>query len=232
MRRILYVFDWDGTLIDSVGRIVGCLRRAAEDLGLHGHDDSTFGDVIGLGLPQAIERLYPGLDLERAESFRARYAAHFLSADAEPSGFFPGALEVLEELRRRGHLLAVATGKSRRGLDRVLAQKGMDGYFDATRCADETASKPHPRMLREIFEELGARPRDSVMVGDTEYDMEMARRAGARGVGVSYGVHAPTRLAAHAPELIVDSLAELLHYRPGESPPEHPDADLFEEIRQ
>lgn len=206
----LYVFDWDGTLIDSASRIVDCLRRAAEALTLELRSDADYRDVIGLGLPQAIARLYPGLDPAGAEAYRDRYAAFFVEADAEPSGFFPGALETLETLRARGHRLAVATGKSRRGLDRVLARHGLEGYFDATRCADETASKPDPRMLFEIFEELGVPAARSVVVGDTEYDLEMARLAGAPSIGVSYGVHASGRLLRHGPLRIVDSLAQLL----------------------
>ena len=125
------------------------------------------------------------------------------------------AQEVLEELRERGHYLAVATGKSRRGLDRVLAAMGMESFFHATRCADETASKPDPRMVLEIIEELGAAVDQAVMVGDTEYDMEMARRAGALGIGVSYGVHSQERLARPHPSLIVGCLSELLVWVPG-----------------
>ncbi len=206
----LYVFDWDGTLIDSVPRIVSCLRRAAEDLSLTTLSDEEYGDVIGLGLPQAIVRLYPALDPDRAEAYRHHYAEAFVSADGEPSAFFPGALETLEALRSRGHRLAVATGKSRRGLDRVLARHGLSGFFDATRCADETASKPDPLMLQQIVTELGVPASRAVMVGDTEYDLDMAARAGVRSIGVSYGVHPPERLARHAPLRIIDSLRQLL----------------------
>lgn len=210
----LYIFDWDGTLSDSVGRIVTCLRRAAQDLDLEDLGDGAFSDVIGLGLPQAIARLYPGLDGNEAERFRAGYAAHFIAEDIAPSSLFPKALDVLEELRARGNQIAVATGKSRRGLDRVLAAMGMERFFHATRCADEAASKPDPRMVLEIIEELGAVVEHTVVVGDSEYDMEMARRAGALGIGVSYGVHSPERLARHRPSLIVGCLSELLVWVP------------------
>lgn len=211
----LFIFDWDGTLSDSVGRIVICLRRAALGLGLEDLGDEAFSDVIGLGLPQAIEQLYPDLDTDGVERFRVGYATHYIAEDVVPSSLFPKAQEVLEELRARGHYLAVATGKSRRGLERVLAATGMERIFHATRCADETASKPDPRMILEIIEELGAAADQSIMVGDTEYDMEMARRAGALRIGVSYGVHSPQRLARHRPSLIVGCLSELLVWAPG-----------------
>ena len=211
----LFIFDWDGTLSDSVGRIVTCLRRAALDLGLEDLGDEAFSDVIGLGLPQAIEQLYPGLDADGVERFRVGYATHYIAEDVAPSSLFPKAQEVLDELRERGHYLAVATGKSRRGLDRVLAAMGMESFFHATRCADETASKPDPRMVLEIIEELGAAADQAVIVGDSEYDMEMARRAGVPGIGVSHGVHSPERLARHRPTLIVGCLSELLVWVPG-----------------
>lgn len=206
----LFIFDWDGTLIDSVARIVGCLGSAAREVGLGVRSESAYGEVIGLGLPEAIRRLYPEVSEALAGIYRDRYAAHFIAADTEPSGFFPGALEALHVLRSRGHLLAVATGKSRRGLDRVLGRHGLEGFFDATRCADETASKPDPLMLSEIFAELDTDPSDSLVIGDTEFDMEMAARAGARRIGVSYGVHSPDRLARHGTEKIIGGIAELL----------------------
>ena len=211
MRR-LFVFDWDGTLMDSVGRIVCCLRRAAEEQGLADLGDAAFADVIGLGLPQAIAQLYPQLNPRQIEQFRDDYAARFVAADARPSQLFPGALQLLEALRARGHWVAVATGKSRRGLDRVLGELGLDDCFHATRCADETASKPDPRMLREIVAQLDVEPERAVMIGDTEYDLEMAARARIRSVGVSYGVHSRERLARHAPARIVDSLPEILDW--------------------
>lgn len=206
----LYIFDWDGTLLDSVPRIVASLRHAAERLSLPVLSDSAYADVIGLGLPQAITRLYPALDPGVAEAYREQYAQAFVAADGEPSSFFPGALETLLALRARGHRLAIATGKSRRGLDRVLRHHGLADFFDATRCADETASKPDPLMLHQIFAELDVPAARAVMVGDTEYDLEMAARAGAGSVGVSYGVHSRERLARHAPRRIIDSLPELL----------------------
>lgn len=210
----LYVFDWDGTLMDSVRRIVACLRLAAREQGLADLGDQRFGDVIGLGLPQAIERLYPGLDPPLVERFRAAYARNFVEESDVPSTLFPGARTVIAELRARGHRVAIATGKSRRGLDRVLAELDLLHAFDATRCADETASKPDPLMLEEILAELGVARTATVMIGDTEYDLEMAARAGVRGMGISHGVHARERLLRHGPEVIVDSLPEILSWEP------------------
>ena len=217
MKR-LYIFDWDGTLMDSVNRIVSCLRQAALEQGLDDLEDRHFGDVIGLGLPQALARLYPGLDAPRVERFRTTYAERFLAADGEPAVLFPGARVLLDELRGRGHQVAVATGKSRRGLNRILDELDLVQCFDATRCADETASKPDPRMLEEIVAELDVDRDRAVMIGDTEYDLEMAARAGIRSVGISHGVHSRERLLRHAPESIVDSLLEILAWEPSVRP--------------
>jgi len=204
------IFDWDGTLVDSQERIVTCLRESARDIGLPVLGDEVYADIIGLGLYEAIERLYPGMTEPTISAYRDGYARQFVQFEREPSGFFDGALDVLTELRNRGHLLAVATGKSRRGLDRTLRSLGLETFFDATRCADETASKPNPQMLYEIVEQLSCNADQAVMIGDTEYDLEMATRAGTHSIGVSHGVHHPERLQRHAPRHIVDSLHELL----------------------
>lgn len=217
MRR-LYIFDWDGTLMDSVGRIVSCLRLAAHDLGLGDRDDAVFADVIGLGLPQAIERLYPGLDAVRVERYRTAYVARFLANDAQGMALFPDARKLFDELHARGHLLAVATGKSRRGLDRILRELGLQDCFHATRCADETASKPDPLMLEEIVRELRFDRERAVMIGDTEYDLDMASRARISSLGITHGVHSRERLLRHHPVAIVDSLAEVLDWEPAAPP--------------
>lgn len=229
VRKRVYIFDWDGTLIDSVGRIVECLREAALQLDLEVLADAQYRDVIGLGLPEAIRRLYPELDAAAEVAYREAYATRFIAAEVQPSTFFPGALEMLNELRQQGHRIAVATGKSRRGLDRVLRAVGLEGFFDTTRCADETASKPDPRMLEEILDEFGARANDALMIGDTSYDMEMAQRAGITAVGVSFGVHSPARLAHHRPMRIIDSLPELRTLWPG-SASENRQAQVIEEF--
>jgi len=205
----LIVFDWDGTLMDSEAKIVGSLRAAGGDLGLQALTDNTLRNVIGLGLKEAIETLYPfaGIDIHRA--FADRYRHHFLAAGAESSPFFTGALELVQDLYGRGFLLGIATGKSRRGLDRALTKYDCGRFFHATRCADETFSKPHPQMLLDIMDRLGVNPQETLMIGDTEYDLLMAHSAGVGAVGVSYGVHERERLLRHRPMVCVDHLHEL-----------------------
>lgn len=212
MNKKVFIFDWDGTLIDSQVKIVGCMRRAASDMALEALGDDTIKGIIGLGLPEAIRALYPSLDDRQVEHYRHLYSDYFVEADRQPCSFFPGALEVLDDLKRSDCFLAVATGKSRRGLDRALEQRKMGGFFDATRCADETASKPDPRMLVEILDELSLQPSDAVMIGDTEFDMAMARNAAIDGVAVTYGVHSVERLNLHNPVAYIDDLTNLLRY--------------------
>ncbi|MEZ5540755.1 MAG: HAD-IA family hydrolase [Pseudomonadota bacterium] len=201
------VFDWDGTLMDSEAQIVSCLHGAIADLGLPPMRDDTVKDVIGLGLREAVEALLPGRDEAFRQSFVEAYRRYWFAS--EGSSLFAGAREMLELLRAQGFLLGIATGKARRGLIQVLEQTGLTNHFDATRCADETASKPHPRMLLELMEEVGVAARATLMVGDTEYDMEMATNAGAGKVAVRSGVHSETRLCRHAPLTCLDGVAEL-----------------------
>jgi phosphoglycolate phosphatase len=205
----LFVFDWDGTLMDSERQIVDCMQLAAADLGLVVPSDEDVRAIIGLGLPEALERLFPLYDQPLRECIRETYARHFVAEAGRRSELFPGARELLEELRAQGHLLAVATGKSRRGLDRVLEQTSLMELFDATRCADETASKPDPLMLREILESLSVLPREAIMIGDTTFDLEMAARLGMPSVGIAHGVHAVTELEKHCPIAIVPDMAGL-----------------------
>ena len=206
----MIVFDWDGTLCDSAAQIVAAVQSAARHMGLPVPTDEAAADIIGLGLVQAMARLYPDVPAARRAALVSAYSTHYVAGEVDTPALFPGALETLHALRDRGRELAVATGKSRRGLDRILGKLGMTGFFHATRCADETRSKPHPQMLREIIAERGADPGDVVMVGDTEYDLEMASNAGVASIGVSYGVHSVERLAAHRPVAIIDRLPELL----------------------
>ncbi len=205
----LLIFDWDGTLMDSEAKIVGSLRASGNDLGLEPLANRALRNVIGLGLKEAVEMLYPDAGLDTQRAFTDRYRHHFLAAGGAESVFFAGALELVQGLHREGFLLGVATGKSRRGLDRALAEHGCAGLFHATRCADETFSKPHPQMLLEIMEELGTMPGETLMIGDTEYDLLMARSAGVAAVGVSYGVHERDRLMQHRPLACVDNIVEL-----------------------
>ncbi|MDX1804551.1 MAG: HAD-IA family hydrolase [Alcanivorax sp.] len=210
MNYQLVIFDWDGTVMDSTGRIVHCMQQAAVDLTLPSlHADAVRG-IIGLGLPEAIASLYPQLDADGIEQMRARYAAHFIAAEQTPSALYPGALEVLTQLRQAGLKLAVATGKSRKGLQRVWGNTGLDRYFDASRCADESRSKPHPAMVLELLSQFRVAPEQALVVGDTSFDLEMARAAGVDRVAVSYGAHPLERLVPCEPRAIIDELMQLL----------------------
>ncbi|MBF57444.1 HAD-IA family hydrolase [Vreelandella neptunia] len=210
MQYELIIFDWDGTLMDSVPRIVSCMQAAALEAEWGALTAAEVEDIIGLGLPEAIAQLCPGILPAQAERLRERYAHYFVQADATPMAFFGGVEAHIARLR--GHeqqRLAVATGKSRRGLERIFAETGSGAWFHASRTADETRSKPHPQMLSELLVELAVPVERAVMVGDTEYDLEMARAVGMDRVGVSYGVHTPERLAMSEPKWIAHSVDEL-----------------------
>jgi phosphoglycolate phosphatase len=206
----LLVFDWDGTLMDSAARIVACMQAAARDRGRVVPSDSAVRNIIGLGLDEAVHALFPDArDRGEVRTLAERYRHHFLGADTTPSELFPGAARGLRRLEQKGYLLAVATGKGRRGLDSALQATGLAALFHATRCADETFSKPHPAMLLELMSELGAAPHETLMIGDTEYDLAMAANAGTPALAVSYGAHEPERLLRHGPLGCVDSVAEI-----------------------
>ncbi|MGK2915556.1 MAG: HAD family hydrolase, partial [Porticoccaceae bacterium] len=149
----MLIFDWDGTLCDSLQRIATCLQLAARDVSLPVPSLSAAKDIVGLGMHEALEQLFPGIGRDAVRALRESYAGHFVREDAVPSPFFPGVKEGLERLREQDFLMAVATGKSRKGLDRTLQSLGLMGFFDATRCADETASKPDPAMLVSLLDE-------------------------------------------------------------------------------
>lgn len=214
-RYRLVVFDWDGTLLDSQARIVECLHAAGTEAGLAALPAECLSNVIGLGMREAITALYPDATADDHARFIERYRHHYLSASRTATPLFAGARELLEGLRRRGALLAIATGKGRRGLDRVLAEHGLNDLFHATRCADESLSKPHPQMLLDILERLGVEPHEALMVGDTEYDIVMARNATVAALGVGYGVHGRLRLVQCGALACVDSVAELTRWLDG-----------------
>jgi phosphoglycolate phosphatase len=209
---MLLIFDWDGTLSDSTSKIVACLQKAAETAGFPVLEGDVICNIIGLGLPEAMERLYPRLNGDEKELVRLHYVEHFLAADQTPSPFFDGVEEGLVRLRAAGFKMAVATGKSRRGLDRVLDRLDMRSYFDASRCADETLSKPHPLMLEELLLEMDVSADKAVMVGDTEYDMEMAKNANVHRVAVSYGAHHVDRLKPYQPLLCTDHFPDFVEW--------------------
>lgn len=209
---MLYVFDWDGTLMDSTDKIVTCVSSAIKELGLPYRDKQVIKEVIGLALPEAVRQLYADIDDVQFEALREGSARHFVKADEVPCSLYPDVEKVLAALREQGHSLAIATGKGRQGLTRVLEGLGWQDYFDASRCADETRSKPHPLMLHEILDELSFAPSDAVMVGDTEFDLAMASNANMSCVGVSYGAHPVARLENHSPALLIDRFVDLLEY--------------------
>jgi len=206
----LLIFDWDGTLVDSIGRIVDSMRLAAAACELPRRDDASIKGIIGLGLPEAIRELYPELvEPGRAELFRRLYSEHYLALEVEPSSLFAGVADALAAFRAEGYQLAVATGKSRHGLQRVLVGYGWLDYFDITRCADETASKPDPLMLHEILAHCQVSPEQALMIGDSSFDLQMARRAGVDSVAVGYGAQPLDVLRKHGPRLAIDDFAEL-----------------------
>lgn len=206
---MLLIFDWDGTLSDSTDRIVGCVERAGASLGLPVLPREAILDIIGLSLPVAVARLYPQLSERDLGRLAAQFSAQFVAVNEAPSDLYPGVASALRDFKARGYRLAVATGKSRRGLDRVLQQLGWQDFFDASRCADETASKPEPLMLRQLLDQFGVHEQAALMVGDTEYDMAMARALGMPRAAVSYGAHHIDRLRPYEPVLCMDRFAEL-----------------------
>lgn len=205
----LLVFDWDGTLMDSVEHIASSLAAAAADTGMEDLGPSRYRDIIGLGLKEAMQALYPHADEAAADALCARYRYHYVEASQVQSDLFAGALEMLNELRDKGLKLAVATGKARAGLERVFTDTGYGELFHASRCSDESGSKPQPHMLNELMQELRVEPGNTLMIGDTEYDMAMARNAGTHGLAVSYGVHDCARLQQHGPLACLPSMQEL-----------------------
>ncbi len=212
MKYRLLIFDWDGTLIDSQARIVSSFQGATRELGLRIPSDESVRNIIGLGLPEAILKVMPECDATARELIRQGYSKHYLEVDQTPAALFDGAFDGLGLLKKDGFRLAVATGKSRRGLDRVLAETGLLSHFELTKCADETASKPDPLMLFEILEETGLSLDEVLMIGDTSYDLEMARLAGIDRVAMSYGVHEVDDLHVFEPLQVFDHFNELVDW--------------------
>jgi phosphoglycolate phosphatase len=204
----LIAFDWDGTLFDSTALIASCIQAACGDVGapVPTRRDASF--VIGLGLSDALRHAAPSLPRERHRELADRYRHHYFAKQHEIL-MFDGALAMLEQLKARQHRLAVATGKSRRGLDEALRSVQLAGMFQATRTADETASKPDPRMLIELMEELDVSAERTLMIGDTTHDLQLAVNAGAASLAVSYGAHEHAEFDAYAPLYVAHSVAEL-----------------------
>jgi phosphoglycolate phosphatase len=203
----LLVFDWDGTIIDSASSIAESICLAAGDLGLKVPTKAQASHVIGLGLHDALRLAVPGLGAEHITDFVERYRHHFRARE-ESMGLFAGMRALIERLHGE-RTLGIATGKSRRGLDRSLEATGLKPFFRASRCADETHPKPHPAMLLELMDELAVKPQGALMIGDTSHDLEMARAAGVDALAVTYGAHAEEGLRSCQPRACVASVPEL-----------------------
>ena len=204
----LIAFDWDGTLFDSTAIIVRCIQAAVRDVGGTVPSDKAAAYVIGMGLMQALAHAAPDVPPEKYTDLGNRYRFHYLQHQDDLS-LFDGVLPLLDDLRERGHLLAVATGKSRRGLDDVLHTVQLRGMFDGSRTADQTAGKPHPLMLNELMADFDVSPERLLMVGDTTHDLQMAVNAGCASVGVSYGAHEPEAFQTLRPLHVAHSVREL-----------------------
>lgn len=206
----LIVFDWDGTLHDSHGHIVATLIRTAEEFGLPQPDPEVIRQHIGLGFMEALAGVFPDLDPVIVQKMYQRFRECFYASEFDSTTLYLGTEEVLQQLKSAGYLLAIATGKSRFGLDRVLEHLQIQSMFMATRTADETHSKPHPQMLQEIMEVLGVEPEQTLMIGDTDYDIHLAANAKTDSLGVSYGGHSGEHLLASGAQHCINDIKELI----------------------
>ena len=205
----LLIFDWDGTLMDSQAQIVNCMQSAIAELALEPRTNQQISNIIGLGLEEAIIALYPSLKSKVVTQAVQTYREQYLFKDKTPSPLFDGVNAVLDSLKESGYDLAVATGKSRRGLEKGLSETGLHEYFPITRCADETRSKPHPQMLEEILVDYNTHASKALMIGDSEYDLLLAQNARMDGFAVSYGVHDLIRLLKCDPVGFIDEIGQL-----------------------
>ncbi len=204
----LIAFDWDGTLFDSTAIITRSIQLAVADVGGKVPSDQEASYVIGLGLMQALAHAAPDVPQEKYAELGARYRHHY-SLHQNDICLFNGVLPMLADLRARQHVLAVATGKNRRGLDEALHAVELKNLFDGSRTADETAGKPHPQMLLELMQEFGVPKERVLMIGDTTHDLQMALNAGCASLGVSYGAHEPAAFDALQPRFVAHSVSEL-----------------------
>lgn len=209
LRYKLIIFDWDGTLVNSTERIIDSMQQAGKFLEMPELEDIAVQHIIGLGLPEAIRTLWPDADDAQVAEIAPQYARFFVSDSTVEMSMFDGAYDMLEELLRQGHILAVATGKTRKGLDRMMRDLKLGHLFAVTRCADETRSKPHPQMLHEILSELGVAPHEALMVGDTTFDLDMAAAAGVSSIAMSHGAHDVEKLMASKPLAVCHNINQL-----------------------
>lgn len=208
----LAIFDWDGTLLNSIDLIVNSIHVTAKDFGLPLLADQTVKDIIGLRLDNAVSKLYPELSPQQLKQYLDKYAINFVEMEQTTPNLYPNVLETLEYLRTKDYLLAVATGKSRKGLDRILNALQLTDFFDATRCADETAGKPNPLMLNELLAYFKLDNKQAIMVGDASFDLQMAHNAAIDCIAVSYGAQPIEALQAFSPMAIVKQFNELPNY--------------------
>ncbi|MDR8524166.1 HAD-IA family hydrolase [Shewanella fidelis] len=206
----LVIFDWDGTLMDSVSKIVTCMQQMATAVSIEIPSEQAVRDVIGLSMEEAFKVLYPLMPVTDFGPMINSYKDHYLTLNKTPSPLFDGSELLLNELSSRDYRLAVATGKGRNGLNRVLSETGLGRHFESSRCADESKSKPNPDMILELLEELKVSPNRALMVGDSLHDLNMANNAGVDAVGVSYGAHSESRLLQARPKAIIHHPTELL----------------------
>jgi phosphoglycolate phosphatase len=205
----LVIFDWDGTLMDSIGRIVSSMQAAAIDCLLEHPTNDEVKNIIGLSLPVALEVLFPSGSKQQLDRMLEHYKYQYVHVNNTPTPLFDGALTLLKALTQKKILLAVATGKARQGLQRAFEMTGTEHYFHASRCADEANSKPDPQMILSLLEELNVLPEHAVMIGDTSHDMAMAQAAGIDRIGITLGVHDKKVLDIYKPKAVVNSLSEL-----------------------
>jgi phosphoglycolate phosphatase len=206
MKYPVIIFDWDGTLMDSLDKIVACVKQAAVVTGLEIPSTKDIRNIIGLSLDKAMAQLYPTQPLQQQIEMKNAYRQQYLMHNNQETPFYPGVKEWLTSLKERGYTLAIATGKGRNGLDRILSQHNVHDLFTVTYCANETRSKPDPLMLNKILEDLGVQSHQALMIGDSSYDLEMANNANIACVGVDYGVHCHSVLSKFNPLAILSDL--------------------------
>lgn len=207
----LIVWDWDGTLADSAGMITNAIVKAAEQVGLPPLTPQAASSIIGLGLPEAIDALYKDISADQAKALATHYNINYFAGESEIL-LFPGAADFIKTLNRRGFKLAVATGKSRRGLNLALEHTQLRRYFHATRTVDECFSKPHPQMLDELMDDLVVLPERTLMIGDTSYDLQMAKNAGVQAIGVTYGAQSSSQWQGLDPIQQFDDFASMCQW--------------------
>jgi phosphoglycolate phosphatase len=210
MKYPVLIFDWDGTLMDSIDKIVACVQQAAKYNDLIIPSAQSVRNVIGLSLDKAMSTLYPTLSKAIQKKMIAAYRDHYSHLNKQKTDFYPGVLEWLKALKSQGYKLAIATGKGRGGLDKLIEQYALQDLFSATICSTEANSKPHPLMLNKLLQLMEVNPQQALMIGDSSYDLEMANNANVACIGVSYGVHDRNTLAQYKPIAIVDDLPSQL----------------------